>query len=180
MNYFYFGHPKQLPLAAEFCYLIARLEMAQSPSPPWWWRSQEDLTRIYHLHHTTLAQGMLELQRENLIEIVRDDAPEGRPHSERLVNRYRVNRLVSLETRRIQEKRLIQKFGEERFDQARRWADGIDEPNDPIVLATLLKWMDLYSKADLEAAFQQVARYERNNPRRSLYYLRGILEGMQK
>lgn len=180
VTYFDFGYPKRLSFAAEFSYLAARLEMGQSPSAPWWWRSQEHLTQVYHLHHTTLASGMLELVRENLIEIVRDDAPEGRPPSERLVNRYRVNHLTGPETRRIQDQRLIQKFGEERFNQTRRWADLIDEPNDPVVLAAILKWMDLYSKEDLEAAFQQVARYERNNPRRSLYYLRGILEGMRK
>ena len=179
-TYFDYGYPKALSLAAEFCYLIARLEMGGSSSPPWWWRSQEDLTRVYHLHHTTLASGMLELARENLIEIVRDDAPEGRPHSERLVNRYRLNRLVSPRAKEEQERRLIQRFGQEKFDQARAWADLIDEPHDPIVLSTLLKWMDLYPKPDLEAAFQQVSRYERNNPRRSLYYLRGILEGMRR
>ena len=180
LAYFDYDYPRRLAFAAEFSYLLVRLEMMESSSPPWWWRSQEDLTRIYHLHHTTLAEGMLELQRENLIEVVRDDAPEGRPHSERLVNRYRVNRLIRPGALQIQNQRLIQKFGQEKFDQARRWADLIDEPNDPLIIATILKWMTLYPLADLEAAFQQVARYERNNPRRSLYYLRGILEGMHR
>ena len=46
LAYFEFGYPRKLPFAAEFCYLAARLEMAQSPSPPWWWRSQEHLTQI--------------------------------------------------------------------------------------------------------------------------------------
>lgn len=176
--YFDYGYPERLSFAAEFAYLLARREMGRSPSPPWWWRSQEDLTRIYHLHHTTLAAGMLELARENLIEVVRDDAPEGRPHSERLVNRYRVNRITDPGVREVRLKRLVQKFGGEKFGEARAWADLIDEPNDPLVLATLLNWMGLYPKSDLESAFDQVSRYERNNPRRSLYYLRGILEGM--
>jgi len=83
LNYFEYGYPQRLSFAAEFSYLLARLEMSESPSAPWWWRSQEDLTRVYHLHHTTLAAGMLELMRENLVEIIRDDAPEGAAAAEK-------------------------------------------------------------------------------------------------
>ena len=180
VSYFEYGYPRRLSFAGEFAYLLARLEMALSPSPPWWWRSQEGLTRRYHLHHTTLAAGMLELHRENLIEIIRDDAPEGAPHSERLVNRYRVNRLESPAERQEKESRLIEKFGRENFVRARNLAEEIDEPHDPLVLETILQWMDRYPGEDLEAAFKQVSRYERNNPRRSLYYLHGILEGMRE
>ena len=176
LTYFQFGLPARLSFAAEFFYLLSRLEMSRSPSPPWWWRSEEYLSQVYHVHHTTLAAGMLELQRENILEIVRDDAPAGRPHSERLVNRYRVNRLIDPADLDKQMKALENKFGELSFRQARGYADKIDEPNDPLALATILKWMSLYPAGKLAAAFDQVSRYERNNPRRSLYYLRGMLE----
>ena len=173
--YFDYGLPAKLSFTAEFAYLVSRLEMTQSASLPWWWRSQEDLTEEYHLNHTTLTNGMLELKRENMIEIVHDDAPEGAPHSERLVNRYRTNRLMDPRVRAKQKERLIQKFGKEDFDRAQHFADVIDEPNDFVVIATILKWMGVYPAGDLEAAFDQVSRYERNNPRRSVYYLAGIL-----
>lgn len=176
LRYFDYGYPARLSLAAEFAYFLSRIEMAQSPSRPWWWRSQEYLTQTYNLHHTTLANGMLELQRANLIEVIRDDAPEGRPHSERLVNRYRLNRLVDPAVRTVQENRILEKFGREAYERARGFAEMIDEPNDFAVIATILKWMSLYPPADLDSAFEQVARYERNNPRRSLYYLAGILQ----
>ncbi len=178
--YFKYGYPEKLSFAGEFFYLLARLEMTESPSPPWWWRPQEHLTQTYHAHHTTLAAGSLELQRANLIEIVRNDAPEGRPHSERLVNRYRVNRLVDPGTQEVQKIKMIEKFGQENFEKAHRYAEIIDEPEDPEAHATILKWMTHYPAPHLEAAFAQVARYERNNPRRSLYYLRGILDGMKR
>lgn len=178
LAYFDYGFPARLSLAAEFVYFLSRNEMLQSPSRPWWWRPQEDLTQTYHLHHTTLASGMLELQRENLMEIVRDDAPEGRPHSERLVNRYRVNRLADPAAREEQKKRLVEKFGPEAYERARRFADLIDEPKDFAVIATILRWMTIYPAPALDAAFQQVSRYERNNPRRSLYYVAGILEAV--
>ena len=178
--YFDYGLPEKLSLAGEFVYLLSRLEMTQSPSSPWWWRPQEDLTELYHLHHTTLAKGMLELQRENMIEIVRDDAPEGARHSDRLVNRYRTNRLVDPDAGAKQKEQLIQKFGRENFERAQHFADVMDEPNDFAVIATILNWMGIYPAAHLEAAFDQVSRYERNNPRRSLYYVAGILEGKEE
>jgi hypothetical protein len=82
--------------------------------------------------------------------------------------------------REKQKERLIIKFGQENFDRAQRFADVIDEPNDFAVITTILRWMAVYSAADLDEAFEQVSRYERNNPRRSLYYLAGILAGLEK
>jgi hypothetical protein len=122
---------------------------------------------------------MRELQRENLIEILHDDAPEGRSYEERLVNRYRVNRIPDSRVQAKLREKFIRRYGEENFDQARRYADLIDEPNDYAALAVILQWIERFPARDLEQAFDQVAAYERNNPRRSIYYLRGILEGMK-
>jgi len=180
LSYFDQGYPARLSFAAEFFYLIARLEMAQSSSAPWWWRSEEELSQKYHIHHTTLAEGMLELQRANLIEIVRDDAPPGRPLGERLVNRYRVNPITHPAKQEAAFNKLKEKYGEDKFKRAQYYADKIDEPNDPEAAAVILKWMEIYPFLSVEAAFSQVAGYEHNNPRRSLYYIEGILRNMTR
>ena len=180
LAYFEDDFPRRLSFAGEFVYLLSRIEMTQSASPPWWWRPQEDLTETYHLHHTTLAGGALELQRENLLEVIRDDAPEGTPPSNRLANRYRVNRLMNLAVREEEKKRFIDRFGPEAYEKASHFADRIDEPNDFSVIRTILHWMSAYPSDQLEAAFAQVARYERNNPRRSLSYVSAILTASKR
>jgi hypothetical protein len=80
----------------------------------------------------------------------------------------------------IRQKEISEKFGAQNFQRASRFADTLDEPKDLFVIQTILEWMNRYPASNLDQAFEQVSRYERNNPRRSLYYLRGILEGMQK
>jgi phosphatidylserine/phosphatidylglycerophosphate/cardiolipin synthase-like enzyme len=74
-EYWEYQLPHRLSLRAKYLYLISLYEAAKSTRNPYWFRSQEDLSQLYHLSDYTISLGLQELEKEDIIEISRSLSP---------------------------------------------------------------------------------------------------------
>jgi len=83
------GYSHTLSMRAKYMYLVCLYEAARSTRYPFWFRSQEDMSRLYGISDTTISLGLLELEAEGIIEITRDK-PTPPDFSSRKANTYRI------------------------------------------------------------------------------------------
>jgi hypothetical protein len=82
------GYSDTLSMRAKYMYLICLYEAARSTKYPFWFRSQEDMSKLYGISDTTISLGLLELEAKGIIEITRDK-PAPPDFSSRKANIYR-------------------------------------------------------------------------------------------
>ena len=80
---------KGLSMKAKYLYLICLLEASKSTKYPQWFRSQEDMAKIYGISSDTISTGLIELEAKGLIQITRDP-PQPPDFSDRKANTYRM------------------------------------------------------------------------------------------
>ena len=76
-------------MKAKYMYLICLQEATKSTKYPEWFRSQDDMGKMYGISSTTISEGLLELEKKSLIQVTRDEmkAPD---FSDRNANVYRM------------------------------------------------------------------------------------------
>lgn len=89
LEYWEYGYPESLSMRAKYMYLICLYEAARSTRYPFWFRSQEDMSKLYGISDTTISLGLLELEAKGIIEITRDK-PTPPDFSNRKANIYRM------------------------------------------------------------------------------------------
>ena len=89
---FYSGHMAGLSMKAKFLYLICLLEASKSTKYPEWFRSQDDMAKLYGISGDTISTGLLELESKGLIQVTRDK-PKPPDYSDRNANVYRMMNL---------------------------------------------------------------------------------------
>lgn len=97
-EYWEYGYSDSLSLRAKYLYLICLYEAGRSTRYPFWFRSQQDLAKLYGISDTTISLGLLELEEKGIIEITRDK-PAPPDFSDRQANIYR---MLSLTHRQIE------------------------------------------------------------------------------
>ena len=80
---------KSLSMKAKYLYLICLLEASKSTKYPEWFRSQEDMSKLYGISGDTISTGLLELEKKGLIQVTRDN-PKPPDFSDRKANTYRM------------------------------------------------------------------------------------------
>jgi hypothetical protein len=83
------GYSDKLSMRAKYMYLICLYEAGRSTRYPLWFRSQEDMSKLYGISDTTISLGLQELEDKGLIEIIRDK-PIPPDFSDRKANIYRM------------------------------------------------------------------------------------------
>ncbi len=83
------SYMKGLSMKAKYLYLICLLEASKSTKYPEWFRSQEDLGKLYGISGDTISTGLLELEKKGLIQVTRDN-PKPPDFSDRKANTYRM------------------------------------------------------------------------------------------
>lgn len=86
-SYWTLAKEKNLSLRAKYMYLVALYEVSKSTKKPSWFRSQEDMVKLYGISDTTISLGMQELEEKGIIKIMRDK-PEPPDFSARKANIY--------------------------------------------------------------------------------------------
>ena len=88
-EYWEYGYSDSLSMRAKYMYLICLYEAGHSTRYPFWFRSQEDMAKLYGISDTTISLGLLELEDKGIVEISRGKAmpPD---FSDRKANVYRV------------------------------------------------------------------------------------------
>ena len=67
-----YGYSDSLSMRAKYMYLICLYEASRSTRYPFWFRSQQDMSKIYGISDTTISLGLLELEEKGIIEVTRD------------------------------------------------------------------------------------------------------------
>ncbi|MCX5668893.1 MAG: phospholipase D-like domain-containing protein [Candidatus Omnitrophica bacterium] len=88
-EYWEYGYSDSLSMRAKYIYLICLYEASHSTRYPFWFRSQEDMSKLYGISDTTISLGLLELEKKGIIEITRDK-PKPPDFSDRKANIYRM------------------------------------------------------------------------------------------
>ena len=88
-EYWKYGYSDSLSMRAKYMYLICLYEASRSNRYPFWFRSQQDMSKLYGISDTTISLGLLELEERGIIEITRDKLmpPD---FSDRKANIYRM------------------------------------------------------------------------------------------
>ena len=88
-EYWEYGYSDSLSMRAKYMYLICLYEAGHSTRYPFWFRSQEDMAKLYGISDTTISLGLQELEEKGIVEITRDKL---RPpdFSDRKANIYRM------------------------------------------------------------------------------------------
>ena len=87
--YWEYGYPAKLSTRAKYMYLICLYEAGRSTKYPFWFRSQQDMAKLYGISDTTISLGLLELEGKGVIEITRDK-PTPPDFSNRKANVYKM------------------------------------------------------------------------------------------
>lgn len=95
--YWQYNLSTKLSFPAKTAYLICLAEEADSPGKPWWSASGNALADKYPGTRETIGQGLRELEKMNLLEIVRSTLAPGQPYAHREPNSYRLKPLYSPE-----------------------------------------------------------------------------------
>lgn len=89
LEYWEYGYSDSLSMRAKYMYLICLYEASQSTRYPFWFRSQQDMSKLYGISDTTISLGLLELEEKGIIEITRDEL-NPLDFSDRKANVYRM------------------------------------------------------------------------------------------
>ncbi len=92
-EYWEYGYSDTLSMRAKYMYLICLYEAGHSTRYPFWFRSQEDMAKLYGISDTTISLGLQELEEQGIVEITRDKLTPP-DFSDRKANVYRVMGLV--------------------------------------------------------------------------------------
>lgn len=172
--FFTLGWQNRLSLRAEFCYLIHLLEARRSADGEAWSAAREELEKRYGIGKDVISDGMMELRRQNLIDILYT-APSEEEYSFSFPNTYLVLPLPNPQEREKDFAELEKKYGNEKVLKVRKFLEIVFKENDPEALREILKALETCGEKVVEEAFDIVARKSISNPKRDLSYVKGIL-----
>ncbi|MDD5771930.1 MAG: phospholipase D-like domain-containing protein [bacterium] len=176
-EYFSYGWSKKLSFRAKFCYLVNRYEVTLSDNDQWWSHALDVLSNYFHLHRTTLSEGMSELKKYEIIDIEYSDVKEG--YENREPSKYKVFDLYDPVKQAEKWESLNKQYGADRVNQAREFAKVVFEENDPVTVEDIISLIDEYGIEKYREAISIVSQKAVDNPKRSHKYVVGILIGME-
>lgn len=161
------GLADSLFLRAKYAYLISLLEARKSVKNPYWFRSQKDLAKIYGLSEYTISLGLLELERENIVEIIRGERT-GEDFGDRLASIYQVNGLVSPGEFEAALGALRSRYGDEITDKARALSGALDEPKDLTKIEIYVHLIGEHGFEAVKKVNDKVAAYKKGSALRDI------------
>ena len=169
-EYWKYGLDKRLSFRAKYMYLMSLAEAKKSKRNPYWFRSQKDLSRFYHISERSLARAISELERENILEVYRYPPEEKGEFAKRLANTYRMNPLVSPEEFEKRLDTLISKFGREITLQAQGLSARLNEPKDLEDIETFMSLINKYGYEKVLKANEETASKRRETGFQDISY----------
>lgn len=128
--YWDYGFYKKLSFPAKYMFLVSLAEAQKSGRNPYWFRSVEDLSRIYYISERSISNGVTELEKENILEVYRHKPEEPGEFDNRPANNYRFNPLQSQEEFQKALQALSGKYGADITGKACELSGQLNEPKD--------------------------------------------------
>ena len=178
-DFWKYGWVRELSMRAKLCYLINLAYVSISNVAPWWSSSRETIAKRFNLKAWFISQGMQELRRLNLIDVLYDEA-EGDSVDTRSPKSYKVLPLYDPAWLKGEWDRLELAYGPKDLKRAREYAKIVYEENDPGVVEDIIKMTNAIGKEKIKKAFDIVSLKHPDNPKRCYAYVRGILNQLGK
>ena len=172
-----YGWNRRLSMKAKYLYFVGLIERQKSTIKPWWFDSQERLSERYGISVKSIVDGLLELQRHNLIEIYRFSPEPGEPYWHRWSNQYYINELVPPAATRQIWVELEKKYSKIDVKRAVRLARQLNEPEDPEIVERFVQLIEEYGYKAVRYANNITAKLRVENPKRHIGYTISILKG---
>lgn len=172
------GWARSLSMRAKVCYLINLAMVSISDAAPWWSTSREALAKRFNLKVWFISQGMQELRRLNLIDVLYDEA-QGDAFESRSPKSYKVLPMYDPAWLDGEWKRLELSYGAKDLKSAREYAKIVYEENDPGVVEDIIKMTDTFGEGKVKKAFEIVSMKHPDNPKRCYAYVKGIVSKLR-
>ena len=167
-TYWDYGFYQKLSFSAKYMFLISLSEAQQSNHNPYWFRSNEDLNRIYYISKRAITDGVTELEKENILEVYRHKPEEPGEFDDRPANDYRLNPLQSQEQFQQALQVLFDKYGSDTTQKACELSIQLNEPKDLDKIETYIALIKTYGYAKVSQVNSEVASHRRESGFRDL------------
>ncbi|MFC2061451.1 phospholipase D-like domain-containing protein [Elusimicrobiota bacterium] len=177
-KYFSYGWNRELSFRAKYCYLINRYMLLGSTGEYSWSASREDIGGKFHLIPGTITDGMMELKKQNLIEVEQSDIEEG--YEKRSPARYKMLDLYSPKEHAKTFVRLTKQYGKYDLNDAVKFAEIVFKENDTVIIEDIIKLTRECGREHVKEAYDIVAQKAEDNPKRTHRYAVGIIKRLRK
>ena len=167
-----YGWDKRLSLAGKYCYFVNLIEGGVNRA---WSRGLPNLSNKYKGGKERYSNGMAELRSWDLLRIQYGRTDFGKGYDKRFPNIYRLKTLYKIEDWEKEYNKLIEKYGEGRVEQAVEYAKIVFMERNLYDIEDIIKMTDEYGKKKVDYAFDKVKGKAKDNPKRSIAYVKGIL-----
>jgi hypothetical protein len=174
--YFEWGWDRRLTPSGKTFYLLDRFHADRSPVSPGWCLSQKRLAEQHGLQTWTISTGLMDLRRQNLIEVDYDEQPS--PENPR--RRPSVYWASPLYDPAVLAKRLetLRKRDGAAFARAAKTAHLLYEDSNAEILEKLMELEAHYGRDAMAEAVAFLRRMNPDNPKRTFGYLVGVIQGL--
>ena len=166
--YWDYGFYRKLSFPAKYVFLVSISEAQRSSHNPYWFRSNEDLSRRYYISERAITDGITELEKENILEVRRFRPEEPGKFDDRLANEYRLNPLQSQEQFQESLDLLSGKYGIEITQQACQLSAQLNEPKDLEKIEIYIGLIKTYGYEKVREVNSKVASYRRESGFRAI------------
>ncbi|MDO8662694.1 MAG: phospholipase D-like domain-containing protein [Candidatus Omnitrophota bacterium] len=181
-TYWEYGFCQKLSFPAKYMLLVSLSEAQKSKHNPYWFRSNEDLSRIYYISERSITDAVTELEKENILEVYRhkpqgsglpSDSQSHRPEEpgefdDRPANDYRLNPLQSQEQFQHSLQALYDKYGSDITQKASELSSQLNEPKDLEKIEIYIGLIKTYGYAKVRDVNSAVASNRRESGFRDL------------
>jgi len=175
-EYWEYGLDERLSFRAKFVWLVVLLEAEESKRNPYWFRSQRDLAKKYHTGERAMANAILELEREELLEVYRHVPEDLERPGKRPANDYRLNPLISPDEFIRKFSVLSERYGPDITKKAEALSAQLGEPKDLSQIETFIMLINKFGYEKVEYATSQAARRRTESGLRDISHVIQLLE----
>lgn len=177
-TYWDYGFYQKLSFPAKYMFLVSLSEAQKSNRNPYWFRSNEDLNRIYYISKRAITDGITELEKENILEVYRHKPEEPGEFDDRPANDYRLNLLQSQGQFQQALQAISDKYGSDATQKACELSSQLNEPKDLDKIETYIGLIKTYGYEKVREVNSEVASNRRESGFRDLFQVILLLKGL--
>ena len=177
--YWEWGWDRRLTFRGKVMYLLSQMYAARSPFAPTWSWSQEDLAARHGLSVAFVNYGLMDLRRQNLIEVEPGALTPAR-FGDRHANRYTPNPLYDPRALDHALAALEIQYGKAPVRRAKGYAAAVHEDHDVRAITRLMALEREFGQAVVRRAVAKVGAMNGSNPKKTVGYLIRVIQGMGK